>query len=79
MEKVKTKSIAIVTAALMFAAVALWIILMLLGVGKKEFSKAPGKLAVDTNPEAYSIVSDNRRDGLDISEYGTLYFLRSPL
>ena len=79
MEKVKTKSIAIVTAALMFAAVALWIILMLLGVGKKEFNKAPGNLAIETNPEAYSIVSDNRKDGIDISEYGKLYFLRSTM
>ena len=79
MEKVKTKSIAIVTAALMLAAVALWIILMLLGVGKKEFIKAPGNLAIDTNPEAYSIVSDNRKDGIDISEYGKLYFLRSTM
>ena len=74
MEKIKTRSIAIITATLMSAAVILWIILMLLGVGKKETVKTPGILSANTNTVVYSISTDSRKDSIDIFKYGKLYF-----
>lgn len=77
MEEIRTRRVAMVTAMLMAAAVILWIVLMLLGVGKREPQGTSGVLAAGENVQNCSVFDDEEKEREEIERHSDLYFAQN--